>query len=310
MRSFLRSTQQGSSRLPRVIVGAAALLILVGLVFGGEGKVRKPIVPKKEDFATWGAASKSKRGDHWDAPPPVGKGKSTAKGSNSGTTSVPASASPSFTWHNQWPLHVRAVHANELDLTEVPDVELAFSGTKPPYVLSPSLPSYVESWQMLLTKRILANHKEMIDNASFVAIDVGCNTGTYASFWATLGFHAYCVDAEIFGGASGIGTFDFPGLKNADPIVRERITFFPMGVTEKSTKYLSYKGSGHNFQPVASLSDVQGLAVPTATYKDLLGRLPSSFLTKIDIDGGEISALNAILEAIDEGRMISNIIVE
>jgi hypothetical protein len=211
-------------------------------------------------------------------------------------------------WHNQWPIHVRAVRGEDLDLSALPSVPIAFSGSKPATVISPGRQAHMESWQLLLTRRLLKSRSQFVNNESFVLIDVGCNSGTYTNYWSTLGFHSYCVDAEVFGGPSGVGMYDFAALKNA-PSISQRITFFPVGLSSSATKYLSHMG-GHNFLPAKDLNQVQGIAIPTVSYADLMGKLQSSFLTKIDIDGGEICALESILKLIDNGGRMSNIIVE
>jgi hypothetical protein len=52
------------------------------------------------------------------------------------------------------------------------------------------------------------------------------------------------------------------------------------------------------------------VVVRTATFLQLMGQVPEIFLTKIDVDGAEIGAIESILSAQKAGRRVHNIIIE
>lgn len=219
-------------------------------------------------------------------------------------------ASPRVISHfqNSWIPRVSVRHGSSINLSWVPP---ATSAAVPLY---PSLPRMrfsgeVEAHALLLQSRLLAAHAARADDASFVLLDVGCNAGSFSLYWATAGFHAYCVDVELTGGASGMGEFSWVSLAaaNASTRVAARLTFFEAGIAAATGGWLAYAGTGHQYTAVASLADARGAVVRTVAAADLLGALPGLFLAKIDIDGGEIGALRSLL---DSGRRVANIHVE
>ena len=168
----------------------------------------------------------------------------------------------------------------------------------------------VEGHALWLQARLLrargAHAAASADNSSFVLIDIGCNAGSFALFWAAAGFHAYCVDIALADGPRG-GEFSWPALAAAGDAVARRLTLFQTGIAAVTGGFLAYAGDGYQYETVASLADAKGAVVRTFTAAELLGMLPGAFLVKIDIEGGEIGALRSLL---DSGRRIMNIHVE
>lgn len=211
---------------------------------------------------------------------------------------------------NAWRPTVPARPGESVDLSWLQATNVA---SVPWYPSSPRMRfdgASVEAHALLLQARLLSVHGARAGDASFVLLDIGCNAGSFALFWATMGFHAYCVDVELTGGPSGVGEFSWSSLaagSAADAALPRRITFFHAGIAAEAGGWLAYAGAGHQYSAVASLADARGVVIPTATAGDLLGALPSAFLVKIDIDGGEIGALRSLL---DSGRAIANIHVE
>jgi hypothetical protein len=218
------------------------------------------------------------------------------------TPAAPANA----VFSNRWAPSVHVLHAREVDLRSVP--LLPASGqfnAQPSWVLSRGDPESIENFQLLLSSRILRGAP---GGPAHPLIDIGCNSGTYTFFWASLAQNVYCVDVELLGGPSGVGAFRFETLRH-NPGLIDRVTLFPMGISVSSDTLLAWAG-GHNYAKVASLADAKGVVSRTATFVQLMGQLPEILLTKIDVDGAEISAIESILAALRAGRRVLNIIVE
>ena len=220
---------------------------------------------------------------------------------------LPAARAP---FVNAWRPTVPARRGESVDLSWLPAASVS---AVPWYPSSPRMRFNgvtVEAHALLLQSRLLSVHAGRAGDAAFVLLDVGCNMGSFALFWVTLGFHAYCIDVELTGGPSGAGEFSWASLAAgaaADAALPSRLTLFHAGIAAEAGGWLAYAGDGHQYAVVDKLADARGVVVPTATAADLLGVLPGAFLAKIDIDGGEIGALRSLLAS---GRNISNIHVE
>lgn len=207
---------------------------------------------------------------------------------------------------NTWPPGVPVRHAVDVDLSHLAPQPPGVSGTSPPFVRATDVLPDMENFQLLLSARILKSAPSR--NASTLLLDIGCNTGVYTWFWATLGFRVYCVDLELFGGQSGMGALSLATLRLNSELAH-RITLFPTGVSAMSGALLQWS-AGHNYARVASLETAKGVVFRTATVLEIMGQAPSVFLMKVDIDGGELDAIDSILAAQRAGRFVDNIIIE